>query len=512
MSNEELWQAVLGEMELSLSKAQFITWFKNTTILSNQNGKVVIGVPNGFAKEWLENKFNLYILQSLRRFQEGVQEISCVIHGDTAPSIAPASLASSVSSSYSQTSPQAVSSTPVQHRPEPMRSMPQPQAVPYAGHSVPVPHQDVSPLQSSSQGFSGVSVSMPTMPRPSLAVSLGTQLNPRYTFENFIVGENNELARAACYAVSQNPGQMYNPLFIYGGVGLGKTHLLQSIGHEVLRQWPDKQVKYITSERFTSELVESIKNQRVAEFKEAYQKIDLLIIDDVQFLSGREKTQDEFFHIFNTLYQVNKQIVISSDRPPQAIPTLEDRLRSRFQGGMIADISRPDLETRMAILRIKLAEKSFHLDDESIRFMAENVNSNVRELEGALNRVVASCEFHKIAPSLPYIRKVLGDFIATARKTAQPESILKTVAEFYGLDEATLINKGRKKEVAHPRQVAMYLMRTELHTSFAAIGKQFGGRDHTTVLHGFEKIQRDLENSLRLKEEINSLKERLYRQ
>lgn len=503
MSNEELWQAVLGEMELSLSKAQFITWFKNTAILSNQNGKVVIGVPNGFAKEWLENKFNLYILQSLRRFQEGVHEISCVIHGDANPSPAAASLAPSASST--SPAPQAM---PSSFRPNQSRAN-HPGLSSMSNVTTPRATPDFSVQRQSSPVPSGA---MPTMPRPSVAIAPAAQLNPRYIFENFIVGENSELAKAACYAVSQNPGQMYNPLFIYGGVGLGKTHLLQSIGHEVLRQWPEKQVKYITSERFTSELVESIKNQKVAEFKEAYQKIDLLIIDDVQFLSGREKTQDEFFHIFNTLYQVNKQIVISSDRPPQAIPTLEDRLRSRFQGGMIADISRPDLETRMAILRIKLAEKSFHLDDESIRFMAENVNSNVRELEGALNRVVASCEFHKVAPSLPYIRKILGDFIATARKTAQPESILKTVAEFYGLDEATLINKGRKKEVAHPRQVAMYLMRTELHTSFAAIGKQFGGRDHTTVLHGFEKIQKDLENSLRLREEVNSLKERLYRQ
>jgi chromosomal replication initiator protein len=500
MSNEELWKAVLGEMELSLSKAQFITWFKNTAILSNQNGRVVIGVPNGFAKEWLENKFNLHILQSLRRFQGDIQEISCVICGEGQPA-----------------SPVSGVAAPTLDHPVPAKPSFREQSVPTietgpAAFSAPAATVAPSPRPEAVQ----------TAPRPVSLPRISTvrmphapqdmQLNPRYTFENFIVGENNELARAACYAVSQSLGQMYNPLFIYGGVGLGKTHLLQSIGNEVLRRSPEKRVKYITSERFTSELVESIKNQKVAEFKEAYQKVDLLIIDDVQFLSGREKTQDEFFHIFNTLYQVNKQIVISSDRPPQAIPTLEDRLRSRFQGGMIADISRPDLETRMAILRIKLAEKHFFLDDESIRFMAENVNSNIRELEGALNRVVASCEFHKITPSSAYVRKVLGDFIVTARKTASPEHILKAVSEFYGIEESALVNKGRKKEISHPRQVAMYLMRTELQASFAAIGKQFGGRDHTTTLHAFEKIQKDLENNIRVKEEVNSLKERLYRQ
>jgi chromosomal replication initiator protein len=507
MSNEELWQAVLGEMELSLSKAQFITWFKNTAILSNQNGKVTIGVPNGFAKEWLENKFNLHILQSLRRFQGDIQEISCVLSAENP-------ISSQLSPTNESQDQPKKASVPQDDRE--MVTVPAffPKAPVSEAKQIPGSTQVFRPVSPSSALSITPSVPASTPPAPApvtYRTPQNAQLNPRYTFENFVVGENNELARAACYAVSQNLGRMYNPLFIYGGVGLGKTHLLQSIGNEILRKSPEKRVKYITSERFTSELVESIKNQKVAEFKEAYQKVDLLIIDDVQFLSGREKTQDEFFHIFNTLYQVNKQIVISSDRPPQAIPTLEDRLRSRFQGGMIADISRPDLETRMAILRIKLAEKHFFLDDESIRFMAENVNSNIRELEGALNRVVASCEFHKVPPSVAYTRKILGDFIATTRKTAHPENILKAVAEFYGIDESALVNKGRKKEIAHPRQVAMYLMRTELQVSFAAIGKQFGGRDHTTTLHAFEKIQKDLEHNVRLKEELNSLKERLYR-
>jgi chromosomal replication initiator protein len=487
MTNEELWKAVLGEMELSVSKAQFETWFRNTGILSIEGGRVTIAVPSGFAKEWLENKLNLHLLQSLRRFRDDVREIVCVISGEAlaAPQQAPAGPSFAL-------------------RPNEV-SVPDP---PSFIHGAPL-----SGAFSSAATQGGASPApVPPAPVRHPSQARDPQLNPRYTFENFIVGENNELARAACYAVSQNPGHLYNPLFIYGGVGLGKTHLLQSIGNEVLGRSSGTRVKYTTSERFTSELVESIRNQKVAEFKESYQKVDLLIIDDVQFLSGREKTQDEFFHIFNTLYQSNRQIVISSDRPPQAIPTLEDRLRSRFQGGMIADISRPDLETRMAILRIKLAEKHFFLDDDSVRFIAENVNSNVREMEGALNRVIASCEFHKIAPSSAYVRKVLGDMIATTRKTANPEHILRTVAEFYGIEGASLVNKGRKKEIVHPRQVAMYLMRTELQVSFAAIGKQLGGRDHTTVLHAFEKIQKDLQENVRVKEEVNSLKERLYRQ
>lgn len=502
MNNEELWKAVLGEMELSLSKAQFITWFKNTTIVSNQNGRVVIGVPNGFAKEWLENKFNLHILQSLRRLQNNIQEISCVIRNVDAENGSETEGRQEMVHKESgdvlhQGREQSVMSAPISR---PQESMSQ-------NNTAPAHTQ--SPLHFSGQ--KPVTVQPPQTMHIRSHTSQDNSLNPRYTFDNFIVGENNELARAACYAVSQNLGRLYNPLFIYGGVGLGKTHLLQSIGNEIIHKYPDKKIKYTTSERFTNELIESIRNQKVDAFKDEYQKVDLLIIDDVQFLSGREKTQNEFFHIFNTLYQINKQIVISSDRPPQAIPTLEDRLRSRFQGGMIADISRPDLETRMAILRIKLAERHFYLDDDAVRFIAEHIVNNVRELEGALNRVVASCEFHKTTPTLPYIRKILGDILTDKKKAVNAENIIQTIVEFYGVAEEDLIRKGRKQEIAHPRQVAMYLMRSELKTSLAAVGKYFGGRDHTTVLHACEKIQKDLDENLRLKEEINSLKDKLYK-
>lgn len=463
MNNAELWQAALGEIELSISKANFITWFKNTAILSNENGKVVIGVPNGFAKEWLENKYNTYIYRALRNFQEDIREISCVIYNP-------------------QQAPQQELQQPT------TVAMPaQPQ------ESVPQVQQALSQAQ------------------PSQAAGQDSFINPRYTFENFIVGENNELARAACYAVSQNLGRIYNPLFIYGGVGLGKTHLLQSIGNEVLKKDASRKIKYITSERFANELIESIRNQNVSEFKAAYSAIDLLIIDDVQFLAGKEKTQNEFFHIFNALYQINKQIVISSDRPPKAIATLEERLRSRFEGGMIADVGKPDLETRIAILKIKSNEKNFYLDEETIKYIAENIKNNIRELEGALNRIIAACEFNKKLPTLKFVQQALSEIISSGKKKGvQSQNIIETVAQYFGIDAKDLINKGRKKEVAYARQVAMYLMRTELNASYPGIGSMFGGRDHTTALHAYEKIHKELEIDEKLREDVAQLKEKVY--
>lgn len=467
MTHEELWKAALGQIELSLSKANFVTWFKNTSIIGFDGGVVTIAVPNGFAKEWLENKYNLYILRALKSLDPNVQEIRCIITQDDIKQ-------------HNIDSVKMVDVRPPQH----------PSMAPVftrkkIAHSVSFPHN-----KASNDVFE-------------------SHLNPRYTFENFIVAENNELARAACFAVSQNLGHLYNPLFIYGGVGLGKTHLLQALGNEIMFKYPEKRVKYITSERFTTELVDSIKNQTADQFKRAYEEIDLLIIDDVQFLSGREKTQNEFFHIFNSLYQLNKQIVISSDRPPKAIPTLEERLRSRFEGGMIADISKPSLETRIAILETKMRERGVLLDPDSVRFIAEHITQNVRELEGALARVVAYSDLHKVPLTAATVKKVLADLIVQAKKTVHQEDILRVVAEFYGVAETDLVKKGRKKEVAHPRQIAMYLMRTVLDAPLSSIGGFFGGRDHTTVLHAVEKIEKNRESSLRIREEVMSIQELL---
>jgi chromosomal replication initiator protein len=460
MNNLELWQAALGEIELSISKANFSTWFKNTLILSNESGKIVIGVPNGFAKEWLENKYNTYIFKAIRNFQEDVREINCVIY-------TPDSLGS---------------------KNEPAKN-------------------EVPDFSRESQDQITEKVAGDFFKEQKQE----NNINPRYVFENFIVGENNELARAACYAVSQNLGKIYNPLFIYGGVGLGKTHLLQSIGNEILSKDPQRRVKYITSERFASELIDSIRNQTVSDFKNEYQAIDLLIIDDVQFLAGKEKTQNEFFHIFNALYQINKQIVISSDRPPKAIATLEERLRSRFEGGMIADIGKPDLETRMAILKTKSTERNFYLDDETIKFIAEHIKNNIRELEGALNRVIAACEFNKKLPTLAFVQQTLSEIISSGKKKGvQFQNIIDAVSQLFNITIKDLINKGRKKEVSYARQLAMYLMRTELNASYPAIGNQFGGRDHTTAMHAYEKVNKEMEINEKLKEDLASVREKIY--
>ena len=463
MTNEELWRSALGEIELSISKANFITWFKNTSIKSFQDGKVIINVPNGFAKEWLENKYNLYILKALRNIQPDIKEVSCLIAVNQANN--------SVKSAFF----------------EPARM---------------APSTGVNKIDS------GQIVVNKTQ---TLSISQENNLNPKYTFENFIVGGSNELARAACFAVSQNLGKIYNPLFIYGGVGLGKTHLLQSIGNEILKHDPAKKVKYITSERFTNELIDSIKNQRIAEFKNHYQTIDLLIIDDVQFLSGKEKTQEEFFHIFNFLYQLNKQIVLSSDRAPKAIPTLEERLRSRFEGGMIADVSKADFETRLAILHKKTLDRGLSIDDDILEFIATNITHNIRELEGALNRVTVSAQLVNKNITIDFVKTLLAELISSGKKKGvTPKDILSLVSDFYDIPVETLTVKGRKKEVVKPRQVAMYLMRSELQYSFPGIGQKMGGRDHTTAIHAFEKINKEIQSNKKLSEDVAHLKEKLY--
>ncbi len=456
MTNEELWQSALGEIELSISKANFVTWFKNTSIISNNSGRVIIGVPNGFAKEWLENKYNLYILRSLRNIQKDIREVSCAITTNQ-----PA--------------------TPKET---------------FGIDAVIAPKKQLNTV-------------LYVEKKPE--ISQENNLNPRYTFDNFIIGGSNELARAACYAVSQNLGKIYNPLFIYGGVGLGKTHLLQSIGNEILKRTPTSRVKYITSERFTNELIDSIKNQRINEFKEYYQRIDLLIIDDVQFLSGKEKTQEEFFHIFNYLHQLNKQIVLSSDRAPKAIPTLEERLRSRFEGGMIADVSKADFETRLAILRKKAGNDGLIIDNKALEYIAENITNNIRELEGALNRVAVSAQLTNQEITLDFAKPLLSELISSGKKKGVNHThIIKAVSEFYDISPEDLITKGRKKEIVRPRQVAMYLMRSELNYSYPGIGDKFGGRDHTTAIHAYEKINQELANNTKLNEEITCLKEHLY--
>lgn len=467
MTLEELWRSALGEIEVSVSRAQFNTWFQHTSLLSCENGKVLISVPNGFAKEWLENKYNLIILRALTKNNKEIREIACKVVQESVPSTKPSQTLDAVSARTKDTALSSFSTHQVRQNTE---------------LSTPYTHSFHS-----------------------------SNLNPRYTFSSFIVGENNNLAFAACKAVSEQLGTLYNPLFIYGGVGLGKTHLLQSIGNAILKEDPTKEVLYTTTEKFTHELVTSIKNNTINTFKATYQKIDLLIIDDVQFLSGREKTQHEFFNIFNALYQKDKQIVISSDRPPKSISTLEDRLRSRFEGGMIADINKPNLEMRLAILESKAVEKNMQFPQETLRYIAENITHNIRELEGALNRVLAFSQLQNIPPSPELAEKALADLIGSGKKkTITQKDVITAICNHYDLSPEDLSKKGRKKEITHSRHIAMFLLRSELNLSYKGIGRCFGGRDHTTAMHAYEKISSELEKNISLKEEISAVREKIY--
>lgn len=452
MTNEELWKAVLGEMELSLTKANFTTWFRNTTILSKDKNAVVVSVPNGFIKEWLENKFNKRILQSIRNLTPEVREIKYMIG-----------------------------------RPK-----------------IELAKQDMSKLS--------LDTEIDEKAESDLDKDLDktTNLNKKYTFESFVVGSNNELAHAAASAVTKNLGRLYNPLFLYGGVGLGKTHLLQSIGNKIAAENRDKKIYYIPAERFTAEIVEAIRNKNIEDLKNQYAKLDLLMIDDVQFIAGKEKTQDIFFSTFNELYGRNKQIILSSDRPPQTIPALEERLRSRFQGGMVADVGLPDFETRLAILKLKAAERNYDLNLEVLTYIATHIQKNVRELEGALNRVVAFGQIYNRVPDLKEVKNILNTYLSTPYRKTSPQVILKSVADFYSISLADLVKRSRKKEIVKPRQIAMFLLREETKLSFPEIGQKLGGRDHSTVIHACEKIKNEVSVDEPLKQELILIKERVY--
>jgi len=455
MNLKELWQATLGEIELGISKPNFITWFKNTQIGSKKDGVVIINVPNGFTKEWLENKYYKLVLRALRNISPDIKEIQFII--------------------TSQIIDQKIAMK------EKRRAKEEPK-----------------PIFEDQLDFE------------EFKIDKETHLNPKYSFENFVVGAFNELAQAAGQAVTKHLGSLYNPLFIYGGVGLGKTHLLQAIGNELVKRYPAKKIKYLSSEKYTSELVDAISKKGMESFKPKYRKVDILIIDDIHFIAGKEKTQEEFFHTFNTLHQQNKQIIISSDRPPKAIPTLEDRLRSRFEGGMIADISYPDLETRLAILKAKAKEKNFEMTDEALQYIATHIQRNIRDLEGALNRVMAASQLNNNSPSLEITKKILSQIIAQPKKMTNLKNILKQVAEFYDVAIDDLTNRSRKKEIVHPRQIAMYLIREELKASYPYIGEKLGGRDHTTVIYAYEKINQEVNQNESFQQEINLIKERIY--
>lgn len=348
------------------------------------------------------------------------------------------------------------------------------------------------------------SASTPSKPQESRA-----RLNPKYIFENFVVGQNNNLAHAAAVAVAESPGNAYNPLFIYGGVGLGKTHLMHAVGHSVAQRFPDKKIEYVSTETFTNELINAIREDRMTEFRDRYRSVDLLLVDDIQFIAGKERTQEEFFHTFNALYEARKQIILSSDRPPKDILTLEARLRSRFEWGLITDIQPPDLETRVAILKMNSEYRNMRVPEEVLEYIAKQITSNIRELEGALMRVIAYASLNGVQLSKAVAVKALSDVFSAPEAGLSPEDILKAVAEHYGLKLEEIRGAGRRKEVVIPRQVAMYLIREMTHASLPEIGQFFDGRDHTTVLYAIQKIQESLDTDPGLQQVIKAIKEKL---
>ncbi|MBI5877074.1 MAG: chromosomal replication initiator protein DnaA [Chloroflexi bacterium] len=445
---QQIWRAVLGELQMQMPRATFETWVKNTTVVSYEDGAFVIGVPNTYAVEWLENR----LMGTIKRSAANVMRRSVDLRFIVKPSI-------------------------------------------IMGTEPPMPLSNQPGLPSISDEELPV-VQLPT-----------TVLNPKLMFSAFIVGASNRLAHAAAQAVANNPAFAYNPLVIYGGVGLGKTHLLHAIGH--VAQSKNMRVMYVSSEKFTNDLVNSIRTQKTEEFRRTYRSIDVLLVDDIQFIAGKEGTQEEFFHTFNSLQAANKQIVMTSDRPPKAIQLLEERLRSRFEGGMIADIQPPDLETRIAIMRSKAESLSIQVPEEVLTHIAQRVQSNIRELEGALTRVVGRAELLNQPLTMELAVSALED-VLMYKGAHSVDDVIAVVARFYHLEIEQLRGRDRSKEVAYARQIAMYLAREETESSLPQIGTALGGRDHTTVMYGYDKIAQQIERDEQLRREVLTVKGMLY--
>jgi chromosomal replication initiator protein len=450
---QQVWQAALGELELQMTRATFNTWIKPVAAVSWDRDTFVLGTPNGYIKDWLENRLYAPIHRTLSGILEKKQlNVQFIV--------------------WSQ-----------EHGVDQSSSLP----LFYSA-----PEQD--PSWSSGNGHRSRLLDSPI------------QLNPRYTFDTFVVGPSNRLANAAALAVTDKPAMAYNPLFLYGGVGLGKTHLMHAIGHRCLQKGLG--VLYVSSEQFTNDLIKAIRTQKTEEFRLKYRNADVLLIDDIQFIAGKESTQEEFFHTFNTLHAANKQIVLTSDRPPKAIPTLEERLRSRFEWGLLADIQPPDLETRIAILQFKAESQPINISEEMLNMIAERVVSNIRELEGALTTLVAHAKLTPELPTQELLEKSLQDNMAFP-KTTTVDQVLQAVAAFYHVQAQQITGRGRRKEIVRPRHVAMYLARHETESSLPEIGAALGGRDHTTVMYGVQKIEGLIEQDSTLRREISAIRKEL---
>jgi chromosomal replication initiator protein len=443
MDYKQLWQSVLVEIELAVSKANFTTWFKDTHIVKDEGGVVVLSVPNAFVKEWLLTKYHNTILKSIRNLNSSVHAIEYVVNKEE-----------------------------VGRRED----------------------RNVDAFSPNKE-----------LPLAEPQVNKEDNLNPRYTFDTFIVGPFNELAHAAAQAIIKKPGIMYNPLFLYGSTGHGKTHLIQAVGNHIKTANPSKKVYYMTSEQFGQDCMNALQNQKMNIFKEKYRKYDVLIVDDIQFFSEKQKFQEELFHLFNTLHDNNKQIIFSSDKHPHFITGLEDRLKSRLSAGMTVDIPAPDHESRVAILSKKSAQQGLALSNEVLDYLAQTINGNIRELEGVINTLICHAQLKNKEITLLDARNYVKAS-AKPRKTAAVKDIVKIVSDFYNVEEESIYEKTRRKEVIKPRQVIMYILREDFNISYPAIGQKLGGRDHTTVIHSCEKIKFDIKEDQSLVQEISQIR------
>jgi chromosomal replication initiator protein len=447
----ELWQAVLGEMELTISRGSYIAWFKNTELLEHQDGHVVIAVPNIFAKQQMEVKFTNQILEIFHKNGAAVRQITYTIKSASKKHVGDLIKKSAVAEQVAAS-------------------------------------RTVTPVK---------------------APSRTNGLNPKLVFETFVVGSSNELAYTACQTISKSPGTKYNPLFLYGGVGLGKTHLIQAVGNTIYQNNPQARILYTSTETFVSEFVDSLRFKRPG-FSERYRGVDVLIVDDLQFIAGKEKTQEEFFHTFNVLHQADKQIIISSDKPPKSIPTLEDRLRSRLEWGMAIDIQTPDFETRCAILQNKANQNGVTLGRETVEYLATHIQTNIRELEGALNQLLAFCEMRGTSPDMQTASGLLGNVRATRPHHLTIKQVIEKTARHFQVDTVEILSPKRDKHIALPRQVAMYLLRSELHLSFPKIANELGRKDHTTAIHSVEKIEKAIKLDYIIRQQVSEIREKLY--
>lgn len=470
MNARQIWQAALGELQVQMSRPNFETWLRQAAAVSIDDQRFVLRAHSTFAAEWIDRRLRPQIEQTLRRITGRPIELEVIV--SHAPRAGGASAVETARASKTRSSPndQPAAITAVAASPSPAPPPP-----------------------------------LPAAPAPPPATGAWAP-NPLYTFETFTVGKSNQTAHAAALSVANDPGRGYNPLFIYGGVGLGKTHLLHAIANVVMRK--GLRTLYVSAEDFTNELVDAIREHRTDEFRQRYRTIEVLLVDDVQFIAGKEATQEEFFHTFNALHSVGHQIVLTSDRPPKAIANLAERLQSRFAWGIAVDIQLPDLETRRAILQAKAARQQVSVPDDVIELLATSIQSNIRELEGALNRVVAYSRLMNQPLTISLARAAIEDLVQSAQKRMlSPSDILDAVCRYYRVDPRAIRSKARDKEIVVPRQVAMYLMRQKTQASLVEIGRELGGRDHSTVLHGCERIQAEAQADIQLRRDLDAIEE-----